>query len=56
MKYIVTKQGPIDRHEPGSDVTGIYTGSTLERLVQDGYISAITPKPKRKKKAVDNGS
>lgn len=48
MKYIVTDKGPIDRRQPGADVTGIYDAATLERLVEEGYIAAETPRPKRK--------
>ena len=51
MKYIVTKKGPIDRHEPGDDVTGIYAPDVMARLVIDGYVEADTPKPKRKTKS-----
>jgi hypothetical protein len=35
---IVTKQGPIDRHLPGADVTGLYPAETVTRLVKEGYL------------------
>lgn len=38
MSYIVTDKGPIDRHEPGTDVTGLYPADVLRRLMKDGYV------------------
>ena len=35
---IVTYQGPIDRHPPGTDVTDKYRGETLQRLIAEGYL------------------
>lgn len=37
-RIIVTQKGPIDRHEPGADVTGLYRPETVTRLVKDGYL------------------
>lgn len=48
-KYIVTDKGPIDRHAPGADVTGIYAPDVLARLIADGYVAEDKPKSKRKK-------
>lgn len=53
-KYIVTKNGPIDRWPPGADVTAIYDAVTIARLIDDGYVKAIEPKKRRK--MVSNGS
>jgi len=54
-KYIVTDKGPIDRRQPGEDVTGVYDAATLQRLVDDGYVALDEPAPKRKsKKAVSD--
>lgn len=44
MKYKVTDKGPIDRHEPGADVTGLYKPDVLERLINEGYVEADKPK------------
>jgi len=38
MKYIVTEKGPIDRHEPGTDVSKVYPAAVLARLVKEGYV------------------
>ena len=35
---VVTYQGPIDRYPPGTDVTKIYRGETLQRLIEEGYL------------------
>ena len=51
MKYVVTKNGPIDRHEPGEDVTNVYAPAVLQRLIKDGYVEEfvkLTPKRKAK--------
>lgn len=50
MKYVVTKLGPIDRHAPGTDVTGIYTGDVLARLITDGYIEGVVDALERDEK------
>ena len=55
MRYKVTEQGPIDQHPPGADVTDVYPADVLERLMDDGYVEAVEPKRKAKKKAVSNG-
>lgn len=39
MTYIVTDKGPIDRHAPGTDVTGLYSPATLARLIEEGYVA-----------------
>ena len=49
-KYVVSSQGPIDRMQPGMDVTGVYAESVLARLILEGYIEEVQP-PKRKAKA-----
>ena len=36
---VVTEKGPIDRLPPGADVTGIYRGDTLRRLIEEGYLT-----------------
>lgn len=41
MKYIVTEQGPIDRNEPGTDVTAIYSPLVRDRLVKEGYVVVV---------------
>ena len=63
MKFVVTEQGPIDRLPPGTDVTGVYPDDVLQRLIAEGYIADVTPKPKpaatskrAKKEAGDDGS
>lgn len=58
MKYIVTDKGPIDRHKPGEDVTGLYRPDVLQRLIADGYVAEDKPAPKKKAnaKAVTDGS
>lgn len=50
MKYIVTDKGPIDQHAPGADVTGVYRGDVLQRLIEDGYIAEDKPQASRKRK------
>lgn len=45
-KYVITDLGPLDRLPPGTDVTDLYEGETLERLIADGYIEEVKPKPK----------
>ena len=50
-KYIVTALGPIDMHEPGADVTGVYRGAVLARLIDEGYIAEDKPKRKSVKPA-----
>ena len=49
-KYIVTNQGPIDRHEPGKDVTALYVALVRDRLIDEGYIKAADDSPKPAKK------
>ena len=39
-RHTVTNKGPIDWHEPGADVTGLYDADTLQRLIDDGYVMA----------------
>lgn len=39
MKYIVTELGPIDRHAPGTDVTGMYKPDVLARLIDEGFVA-----------------
>ena len=53
--YRVSDQGPIDRHQPGADVTEIYDAETLARLIKEGYIEEDKPKPKRKAAAKKDG-
>ena len=50
-KYIVTEQGPIDRHEPGKDVTALYVALVRDRLIAEGYIEAVDDKPQAKRSA-----
>ena len=52
-KYIVTDKGPIDRHAPGTDVTGIYPADVLARLVDDGYIAEDKPRKRTPVKPAD---
>lgn len=52
MRLIVTENGPIDRHQPGADVTGLYDDDTAKRLIKEGFlIDADKPARKRKTKA-----
>ena len=54
MKYVVTSKGPIDRHEPGTDVSSVYAPDVLQRLISEGYVEAfekVTPKRKQKTEA-----
>lgn len=37
-RLIVTHKGPIDRHQPGDDVTGLYRAEVVTRLVKEGYL------------------
>lgn len=53
-KYVVTDKGPIDWHNPGEDVTGIYPVSTLERLIANGFVKEERP-PKSKSKSKGKG-
>lgn len=50
-KYIVTDMGPIDMHAPGADVTGVYQGDKLQRLIDEGFIAEDKPKRKSVKPA-----
>ena len=50
MKYIVTDLGPIDGHQPGTDVTNIYPADVRDRLIAEGYVAEDKPKAKGKKK------
>jgi len=45
MRYIVSDQGPIDRRQPGEDVTFVYTDHVLERLIEEGYVEAVEDEP-----------
>ena len=59
MKYVVTSKGPIDRHEPGTDVSSVYAPDVLQRLMEDGYVEVfekLTPKRKQKIEAVNDGN
>ena len=56
MKLTVTSKGPIDRHQPGADVTGMYDAETAARLVEDGYLEEVKPKRKPKGKVASNGN
>lgn len=47
-KIFVTSLGPIDRHAPGTDVTGIYNDETLKRLIEDGYVEIEQPPAPKK--------
>lgn len=47
--YIVTAKGPIDGHQPGTDVTAAYAEDVRARLVEEGYIEAVDDKPKASK-------
>lgn len=59
MKLIVTDLGPIDRHKPGEDVTGLYDDETAARLIDEGYLVDADAKTKRSRKreaaGVDDG-
>ena len=48
--WIVTKQGPIDRRPPGTDVTGLYDAETMARLELEGYVRPKSKKSKAKAK------
>ena len=50
-KYVVTDLGPIDRREPGTDVTDVYTGALLKRLIAEGYVAEAKPKPTKTTKS-----
>ena len=56
MKYIITQQGPIDRHAPGTDATDLYPADVLQRLIAEGYVEAETPKRTPRAKAANNDS
>jgi hypothetical protein len=45
MSVFVTDKGPIDGHQPGADVSAVYKGDTLERLVNDGYLTVASETP-----------
>ena len=45
MSVFVTDKGPIDGHQPGADVSTVYKGDTLERLVNDGYLTIVFETP-----------
>ena len=51
--WIVTKQGPIDRRPPGTDVTGLYDAETMARLELEGYVRPKSKNSKAKAKAKD---
>ena len=51
MKYVVTDLGPIDRRQPGEDVTGVYAPDVLARLIDEGYVEEIKPAKASKRKA-----
>ena len=58
MKYVVTSKGPIDRHEPGTDVSSVYPADVLQRLISEGYVEAfekVTPKRKQQKMEAADG-
>ena len=57
MKYIVTDLGPIDRRQPGEDVTNVYPADVLARLIEEGYVEESKPKRRKatKKTEVANG-
>lgn len=52
-KYIVTDKGPIDRRQPGDDVTGVYPADVLTRLIEDGYIAEDKPRKRTPAKPAD---
>lgn len=56
IKYIVTDKSPIDGHQPGADVTGLYPDDVRDRLIEEGFIEAVDdkPKPSRKRKTADD--
>lgn len=41
MKYVISELGPLDRRDPGTDVTGLYDPATLARLVEEGYVVEV---------------
>lgn len=47
-RYVVVLT--IDRYPPGTDVTDLYDADTLDRLIDEGYVSAEKPAAKAKKK------
>lgn len=53
MRLIVTDQGPIDRRQPGEDVTELYDDETAARLIKEGWIMDADAKPKRSRKRGD---
>ncbi len=64
MRYIVSDKGPIDRHLPGTDVTGVYTELVTRRLLKEGYLRQEddtqpvvrrVPKPQPAELTVDGG-
>ena len=45
MTYVITDMGPLDDMPAGTDVTGIYKGDLLERLIDEGYIAEQGDEP-----------